>query len=217
MRKKLNRFQENSENPLFLETGKPLFEEIKGKWNSLFFQNTHPIVLELGCGTGKYAVTLAQREQDKNFIAVDIKGARMWVGGRESLAKQLSNIAFLRTRIEWLDRFFMHGEVDELYITFPDPQPKKGDAQKRLTSQRFLNLYGKVLKKNGRIHLKTDNEQLYHFTLDLVQSREYPLLMHTEDLYQEYPDSVHTEIQTIYEKRFLAQGAAIKYLSFLLP
>ncbi len=217
MRKKEIRFQKNKENPLFLERGKRLYDGIKGRWQALFFQNSNPVVLELGCGTGKYALTLAAEEPTRNFVAIDIKGARMWCGAQAALEGGLRNIAFLRTRIEWLDHFFGTAEVDEIYISFPDPRPKRGDAPKRLTSEPFLQLYGRLLKKNGRIHVKTDSAPLYHATLELVRARHYPLLTHTEDLYGEYPDSIHTRIQTAYEKHFLAQGAAIKYLSFQMP
>ncbi len=215
MRKKLKRFKENHTNPLFIEPGKPFFERTKGNWHT-FFGNKNPIVLELGCGTGNYAVKLAQQCPKQNFIGIDIKGARMWVGAAAAQQQQLSNVGFLRIRIHQLPDFFASNEVHEAYITFPDPRSKARDAKRRLTSKVFLNTYGQVMKKGGLVHLKTDHDTLYHDALAVIASLGYPLLANTDDLYKHHPNSLHAQIQTVYEKRFLAEGKKIKYLRFRL-
>ena len=214
MRKKLLRFQENSANPRFLESGKDSFEQVKGRWNEIFFSSGKSLALELGCGTGRYVIGLAKKKPTSNFVGVDIKGARMWVAAQQAQAEGFQNVGFLRTRIELLDRFFAKEEVDEIYITFPDPRPKESEAKKRLTSERFLQLYQEILKPGGQVHLKTDNEGLYLFTLELVQRMGLPIFLSTEDLYGEHPNSFHTQIQTTYEERFLREGAKIKSLIF---
>ncbi len=213
MRKKQHRFKDNDANPLMLQPGKILFDTIKGKWKT-FFNNNHPLVLELGCGTGNYTLGLATKNERTNFIGVDIKGARMWVGLQEALVQKLNNVAFLRTRIEILDHFFCPEEVSTIYITFPDPRIKDRDIKRRLTSERFLDIYKKILKIGGYVHLKTDNAALYHFTLGIVQKRGYSLVDHTEDLYKSHSTSIHTALQTVYEKKFLEKGCKIKYLCF---
>ncbi len=192
-----------------------------GRWRKEFFHNDHPIVLELGCGRGEYAVGLARRYPDRNFIGVDIKGARMWTGATESLREGLTNVAFLRTNIEIIDRFFAPGEVQEIWLTFSDPQMKK--ATKRLTSTYFLQRYRRFLEDGGIIHLKTDSNFLFTYTKYVTEVNHLPVEVCTEDLYGSTPDSSREggsfslSIKTYYEQQWLARGLTIKYLRFCLP
>jgi tRNA (guanine-N7-)-methyltransferase len=189
---------------------------LKGKWK-VHFKNDHPIVLELGCGKGEYTVGLAQKYRGTNFIGVDIKGNRIWVGARSALEKKLDNVAFLRTRIDQVDAAFSKDEVSAIWITFPDPQPTQKREKKRLTSPRFLERYKKFLKPGGIIHLKTDSELLYDYTLELVQKNKYTLLDHTNDLYASADDEKRMDVKSIktyYEERFLREGKKITYLCF---
>ncbi|MDR2118977.1 MAG: tRNA (guanosine(46)-N7)-methyltransferase TrmB [Tannerellaceae bacterium] len=186
---------------------------LKGHWNEGFFNNTHPVVLELGCGKGEYTVGLGRLFPDTNFIGVDIKGARMWSGARESLEAGMTNVAFLRTRIELLPSFFAPGEVSEIWITFPDPQMKK--PNKRLTSAFFLHLYRQVLQAGGLIHLKTDSRFLYTYTAALVQANGLPIRLCTDDLYHSRPGDDLPAIRTYYEQQWLERGMTIKYLCFV--
>lgn len=202
---------------LLRETGFPM----KGKWREEVFRNSGPIVLELGCGKGEYTVGLARRYPDKNFIGVDIKGARMHSGACDARDNGLKNVAFLRTSIELLDRFFSEGEVDEIWITFPDSQMKK--VRKRLTGTTFMALYRKVMKPSGRINLKTDSPFLYTYTSLMARLNSFPILADSPDLYDTAAphaaslDPALREIRTYYERQWLARGLTIKYLSFLLP
>jgi tRNA (guanine-N7-)-methyltransferase len=188
--------------------------DMRGKWNEMFFHNDNPIVLELGCGKGEYAVGLARRYPDKNFIGVDIKGARMWTGASEAKAEGIENVAFLRTHIELITHFFAPGEVSEIWITFPDPQMKK--TRKRLTSTRMLELYREILKENGIIHLKSDSPFLYTYTRTMVQENNFPILIDTDDLYNSGIDDDILGIKTFYEQQWLERGKSIKYIKFLL-
>ena len=187
---------------------------LKGQWHSVF-GNDRPIVLELGCGRGEYTVGLARRFGEKNFIGVDIKGARMWAGAKQSNEEGLGNAAFLRTDIELIDRFFAPGEVSEIWITFPDPQMKK--VRKRLTSTRFLELYRQVLKDGGLVHLKTDSPFFYTYTTALVQLNRLPVCEQTADLYGQSQANDILSIKTYYEQQWLDRGLSIKYLCFGLP
>lgn len=188
---------------------------LKGKWKQEFFKNNNPIVLELGCGKGEYAVGLAQRFPNKNFIGIDVKGARMWTGAKQAVQAGMDNMAFLRTDIELISNFFAAGEVSEIWITFPDPQMKK--TRKRLTSTRFLNLYRTVLGENGLVHLKTDSPFLYTYTDALVKLNELDVEVNTSDLYHsEIADDI-LSIKTYYEQQWLARGLTIKYIKFHLP
>ncbi len=188
-------------------------ENVAGTWNS-FFQNQHPIVLEVGCGTGSYTLGLAQRFPDKNFIGIDIKGARMWHGATQAQEQHLGNVAFLRTQIEKIDTYFAPEEISEIWITFPDPQPKKSKMSKRLTSHRMLDLYSQFLKKDALIHLKTDNEMLFDFSVEVANERNYSIQVITKDLYQEsFVDDI-LSIKTVFETKFLALGIPIKYLRY---
>ncbi len=190
---------------------------LKGKWCSDFFKNDNPIVLELGCGKGEYTIALASNNSNKNYIGIDIKGNRMWVGAKQAIALQLSNVAFLRTRIEFIQSFFTTNEVDEIWITFPDPQPQKNRRRKRLTSPVFLNRYKTFLKPTGVIHLKTDSSFLFEYTLEICKKNNIPILAATDNLYDsEYKNEVVASIQTYYEQMFLAEGKTIHYLRFSL-
>ena len=192
------------------ENGFPL----KGHWNSDYFHNDNPIVLELGCGRGEYTVGLAERIAAKNYIGVDIKGARMWAGAKHAALAGLGNVAFLRTNIELIDSFFAPGEVSEIWITFPDPQMKK--VRKRLTSTRFLELYRHVLVHDGIVHLKTDSPFLYTYTDELVRLNGFDVEINTADLYHSGCDDEILGIKTYSEQQWLDRGLAIKYIKFHL-
>lgn len=187
---------------------------LKGKWHSDFFHNDNPIVLELGCGKGEYTVGLARRFPDKNYIGIDIKGARMWTGAKQAVAEGLDNVAFLRTGIELLPHFFTPGEVAEIWITFPDPQMKK--VRKRLTSTRFMELYRQVLVPDGLVHLKTDSPFLYTYTHIMVTENGLPTVTDTRDLYHSDVVNDILDIKTFYEQQWLDRGLTIKYISFRL-
>lgn len=189
--------------------------DMKGNWNRDFFRNDNPIVLELGCGRGEYTVGLGRMFPDKNFIGVDIKGSRMWSGATDSLQEGLNNVAFLRTNIEIIERFFAEGEVSEIWLTFSDPQMKK--ATKRLTSTYFMNRYRKFLKENGIIHLKTDSNFMFTYTKYMVEKNNFPVLFVTEDLYHSGLVDDILGIQTYYEQQWLDRGLNIKYMKFTLP
>ena len=190
--------------------------ELKGKWNSDFFKNDHPIVLELGCGKGEYSVALAERYPEKNFIGLDIKGNRMWVGASDSHNKELKNIAFLRIIIENIIKCFAENEVSEIWITFPDPQIKRRRTNKRLTHPEFLKRYTHLLKEDGIINLKTDSAFLYGFTLGIIEGEGHELLDCTNDLYGVHQVREDMDIKTHYEKLFLDKGTPITYTKFRL-
>ena len=187
---------------------------LKGRWNSDYFHNDGPIVLELGCGKGEYTVGLARRFPHKNFIGIDIKGARMWTGAKAATLEGLGNVAFVRTNIELLSHFFAPGEVSEIWITFPDPQMKK--VRKRLTSTTFLNLYRKVLRPGGMIRLKTDSPFLYTYTRLLTELNGIVPETNTDDLYHSGIDNDILQIRTFYEQQWLDRGLTIKYIAFPL-
>lgn len=193
--------------------------EMKGKWGETFFKNNNHIVLELGCGKGEYTVELAKLYPDTNFIGVDIKGARMWTGATMALNDGLKNVAFLRTNIEIIDRFFEKDEVSEIWLTFSDPQMK--NPRKRLSSTFFLERYRKFLVNNGTIHLKTDSNFLFTYTTCMVEHNKLPMLFHTTDLYHQEGIDDKTKqilsIQTYYEKMWIERGLNIKYMKFSLP
>jgi len=209
---KIRRFAEidTFSNVLQLDAGKPY----RGTWASHFFKNNHPVVLELGCGKGEYTINLAQMFPDKNFIGVDYKGNRIWRGAKTALEEGVNNVGFLRIQIEDLLEYFAPGEVDEIWITFPDPQPQLGREKKRLTSPRFLNKYTHLLKNGGFVNLKTDNDDLHCYTAEKIGELELILHAKTEDLYHSpYADDV-LNIKTYYEKKYLKDNKNINYLKF---
>ena len=189
--------------------------DMKGKWHQEVFGNDHPIVLELGCGRGEYTVGLGRMFPNKNFIAVDIKGSRMWTGATESLQAGMKNVAFLRTNIEIIERFFAAGEVSEIWLTFSDPQMKK--ATKRLTSTYFMERYRKFLKPDGIIHLKTDSNFMFTYTKYMIEANQLPVEFITEDLYHSDLVDDILSIKTYYEQQWLDRGLNIKYIKFRLP
>ena len=221
---KLVKFAEMAENPLVVES--PFWKlrqegfALKGQWHADFFHNQNPIVLELGCGRGEYTVGLARRFPNQNFIGLDIKGARIWHGARMAQAEGLTNVAFLRTNIEFIQECFAADEVQEIWLTFSDPQMKK--ATKRLSSTFFLERYRQFLADGGTIHLKTDSPFLYTYTRLMAEHNGLPIVASTDDLYNEelkkdiLPSSL-TEIRTYYEQMWLDRGFTIKYLQFHLP
>lgn len=197
--------------------------ELKGKWREEYFKNNNPLVLELGCGKGEYTVGLAGKFPDKNFIGVDIKGARLWRGSKTAFDNKMDNVAFVRTRIDHIEKVFAPGEVDEIWVTFPDPQPQKTRERKRLTSPVFLKRYSNILKQGGIVNLKTDNFPLYEYSKEVAQGLKLELLAATDDLYKSIDKSDDAyitknsellQIKTYYEKMFLEQGLKINYLSF---
>ncbi len=190
--------------------------DLQGHWHEQYFHNDHPIVLELGCGKGEYTVGLARRYPNLNFIGVDIKGARMWTGATQALKEGLKNVAFLRTNIEIIERFFAVGEVNEIWLTFSDPQMK--NPRKRLTSTYFMERYRKFLVDGGLIHLKTDSNFLFTYTTYMVENNHLPVLLTTRNLYAEGGGFAEAaSIQTYYEDMWIERGLDIKYLQFRLP
>ena len=189
---------------------------IKGCWKKEIFRNENPIILELGCGKGEYTIGLSSRFPQNNYIGIDIKGARMWRGARTAHENRQSNVAFLRTRIEFINSFFSENEVDEIWITFPDPHPGKNNSNKRLTCPWFLNTYRNFLKNNGIIHLKTDNKELFEYTKKLAGKNGLEIVAATNDLYSDNTINEILSIKTHYEKLFLKEGVKITYLAFRL-
>ena len=214
-----NKIQKFAEFKTFTNCSHLPFEEIekghplKGSWNNQFFKNNNSMVLELGCGRGEYTIGLAKNNPDKNYIGVDIKGNRIWTGAKYATENKLDNVAFIRTRIDFIEHCFSENEIDEIWITFPDPQPTKPRIRKRLTNPLFLNRYFKFLKPEGLLHLKTDNTGFYEYTLEVIQENNYQLIYSTADLYDFNPSgkSELTTIQTYYENLFSAKGEKIKY------
>jgi len=218
---KLKRF---GENETFLNVFQPTREEVvsnlfalKGKWNQDFFKNNNPIVLELGCGKGEYSVGLAKLFSNKNFIGVDIKGARFWRGAKTAIEENMPNVAFVRTQIELIDYLFTTNEVDEIWITFPDPQIKYKRTKHRMTNTSFLELYRKILKPDGIINLKTDSEFMHGYTLGLLHGEGHEVLYANHDVYKNEgaPPEV-TNIQTFYENQYLEISKAITFVRFKL-
>lgn len=220
-KKKLIRFKQMAQ---FKNVIEPKLTEVlntnyylKGKWASTFFKNNNPIILELGCGKGEYSVALAKKYPNKNFLGVDIKGARIWYGASEALEQNIHNVGFLRTRIDFIESFFSDSEIDEIWLTFPDPQPQESRERKRLTSPMFVNRYKKFLKPNGIVQLKTDSTELFTYTCNQISSNNYNLVQKIDDVYQhKIPDglAILREVQTHYEKIFSNKGHIIKYVSF---
>ncbi|MEI8202288.1 MAG: tRNA (guanosine(46)-N7)-methyltransferase TrmB [Bacteroidota bacterium] len=219
---KLAKFEENTTfpnvfQPAFLHEEQSVFP-LKGLWNASFFKNEQAIILEIGCGKGEYTVELARINKDKNFIGIDKKGARLWRGAKTSNEMHMQNVAFLRVQIDWIEKCFSQNEVDEIWITFPDPQLKKSKARKRLTSPMFLKRYRHIMKPGGFIHLKTDNLVLFDYTLAIIKSERHRLIEKYNDIHSN-PSLLNSpirNIQTFYEKMFVDQGIAIHYLKFQL-
>ncbi|MCC8034733.1 MAG: tRNA (guanosine(46)-N7)-methyltransferase TrmB [Rikenellaceae bacterium] len=217
---KHKRFQENL---TFSNLIQPAFEEIfhrdyrlKGRWKDDFFRRDNPLVLELGCGRGEYTVALGGMFPDMNFIGIDIKGARMWRGAKTATEKGMDNVAFVRTRIEFINSFFAPGEVDGIWITFPDPQLKKNRVKKRLTSPQFLGMYAGFLKENATVHLKTDCLHLHEYTKAVAATNGLEITAASRDIYGDGIADEILSVKTAYENRFLSEGCKITYLSFKL-
>ena len=209
---KLRRFAEIEafDNVVQLEAGQPF----KGKWAKDFFKNGHPVVLELACGKGEYTVNLARMFPEKNFIGIDYKGNRIWRGAKTAIEDGVANVGFLRIQIENLLDYFAPGEVDEIWITFPDPQPQLSREKKRLTSPRFLDKYKELLKPGGFVNLKTDNDGLHAYTVEKIEELGLNIAVRTEDLYHSpFADDV-LSIKTYYEKKYLASNKNINYVKF---
>ena len=215
---KLKRFKENLNfknlfQPERDELNKNSFK-LRGKWNKLFFKNNNPIVLELGCGKGEYTTTLAKQNPDKNFIGIDIKGARIWTGAKESIEQKLKNVCFIRSQIELIDKFFLENEIDEIWITFPDPQLKIQRKKHRLTNSVFLAQYKRILKKDGFVNLKTDSEFLHGYTLGLIEGMGIKPVFSNHDIYSNNNAPKEAlSIKTFYEKKFL-ESKKITFLRF---
>ena len=216
---KLKRF---SENETFANVFQPTREEVvgnefplRGKWNSEFFKNDNPIVLELGCGQGEYSVGLAERFPNKNFIGIDIKGARFWRGAKTAVESGMNNVAFVRTQIELINHIFTENEVSEIWITFPDPQIKYKRTKHRMTNSEFLNNYKKILKPNGLMHLKTDSEFMHGYTLGLLHGEGHEVIYANHNIYKnEGAPAEVTGIQTFYESQYLEVNKPITYIQF---
>lgn len=212
---KLQRFAEN-------ETFGNLFQRshydcqgvefpLKGKWRTDYFHNDNPIVLELGCGKGEYTIAMAQRDPNKNYIGIDRKGARLWRGCKDALEANMSNVAFLRITIDRIGYYFAEGEVDEIWVTFPDPQLQH--ERRRLVSPRFVSYYRQIMKEGGGIlNLKTDSRELYEYVLEVAPEQNWPVLEHVDDVYNEPCAPILKEVQTFYEKMWLAQGKRISFV-----
>ncbi len=219
-KKKLARFAENETFPNMFQLS---FEELttagfllKGFWKETFFHNKNPLVLELGCGKGEYTIGLSKAMPEKNFVGFDIKGARMWKGCKTSQDENLTNVAFVRTRIEFIDHFFAPDEVDEIWITFPDPQPRQSREKKRLTSPAFLDRYRKTGTRNCLIHLKTDSDPLFGYTMQIIAEQNLQVLIQTADLHNSTLTGPVKDIRTHYEQIWLKKGLTIKYICFSL-
>ena len=214
MRNKLERFRENQERRNVVEPGKPIFETIRGNWSS-FFGNQQPITFELGCGKGAYTLGLARLYPEQNFVGVDVKGARLWVGSTQAEEEALDNVAFLRIRLLDVVQYVAPDEAATLWITFPDPRPRDRDAKRRITGPRFMDLYRQIVRSGGWIHLKTDNQPLFNYTLMTLQQRtDITDLSFTHDLYTSPLYETDQRIVTDYEQKFRAQGKKIAYLRF---
>lgn len=216
-KRKLQRFEELKEFERTFQFPFPLVHTdhgLKGNWNSKVFEKVQDIVLELGCGRGEYTVALSKSYPDRNFIGVDIKGARIWRGAKTINEEHILNAAFLRVHIEWLPEFFNQGEVREIWVTFPDPQPQLSRENRRLTNPKFLKIYRQLAGAGGVLHLKTDNIDLFDYTLSMLALESGEIELCTRDLYADSPPGFNLSIQTTYEKKFLLEGLKINYLKF---
>lgn len=216
-KRKLQRFEELKEFERTFQFPYPLVHTdhgLRGHWNEKVFGNQHPLVLELGCGRGEYTVSLARHFPEMNFVGVDIKGARIWRGAKTITEENIRNAAFLRVQVEWLPEFFNEGEVKEIWVTFPDPQPQLSRENRRLTNPRFLAMYRMLTVSGGLFHLKTDNRPLFDYTLEMLAKEQGILKICTYDLYRDTPENFKLDIQTTYEQKFILEGLNINYLCF---
>ncbi|MDZ7657831.1 tRNA (guanosine(46)-N7)-methyltransferase TrmB [Fodinibius sp.] len=217
---KLEKFEELTAFPNSLELTDfqdARSQKPKGRWHSDIFENENPIVLELACGKGTYTLELARRNPDKNFVGVDIKGDRIWKGAKQALEEGLNNVRFLRIYIDHLDEYFAPDEVDDIWITFPDPYPRYSDRNNRLSGPKFLKIYQRVLKEEGAIYFKTDSDELFSFTRESVAKSGCKVHRIVENIYQECPNDELLTIQTHYEARYLQEGRSISFIKFSLP
>lgn len=214
-RKKLMRFKWNDEVHNLFQPEKENYKAYKGKWNE-YFKNDNPIILEVGCGRAEYTTGLAALFPENNYIGLDIKGARLWKGSSLSIETGLTNTAFIRTKLQNLEEFFEPGEVKGIWITFPDPKPREGEAKLRLSGLRFMNIYRRMMPAGGNVYFKTDNRALFDHTLEVLTNEVLKIkdLVFTHDLYQSDLLAEHYDIQTTYEKTYLNQGVSINYLKF---
>ena len=219
-RNKLEKFAENKTFPNFFDIDYEAIKRedffLKGNWNNEFFKNNNPIVLELGCGKGEYTVGLSEKYPNVNFIGVDRKGDRIWKGCKMSVEKEMKNTAFIRTHISYIAHYFDKDEISEIWITFPDPQPKRSKVSKRLTSPLFLDFYKKILQTDGFVHLKTDNELLFEYTLGVVDGLHYQIIDKKSDIHSLKKIDENLLIETYYEKKWKEEGRKIYYVKFRL-
>lgn len=213
-RQKRKKFAENLEKENVIEPGKELFKNVKGNWNRMVFKNNNEITLEIACGRGEYTTRLAEEFPKRNFIGIDIKGDRIWYGANVAEEKQLNNVAFLRTKVHDLELYFAENEINEIWIVHPDPRPKTKDEKRRLTSQRFLNIYKSISKKDALIRLKTDNSSLFEYSLNTLSKNEVKDLDYTYDLDNSPLLEEHFGVETRYERIFKEKGCLINYLKF---
>ena len=214
-RAKLKRFNEISGRDNVLQENAPLYSKLKGNWNRDYFRTYQPITIEMGCGKGEYTVGLARLNPDQNYVGVDIKGDRLWAGSTMCIDEGIHNAAFLRAQIQHIDQFFQEDEVSSIWITFPDPRPRDRDIKRRLTSPRYLEMYRRILRPQGWVYFKTDNQKLFEYTLEVLEERtDIRNLSYTFDLYNSEYVHEHHGIQTTFEKKYLAKGIRIKYLKF---
>ena len=215
MKRKLERFKEIETLSNVIEPSKEIYHYVRGKWNKDFFKNDNPITVELACGRGEYTTGLAKLFPEHNYIGVDIKGERIWKGSSHAIEHNLQNVGFLRTMILLIENFFEEKEVSEIWMTFPDPRPRKRDIKRRLTSPRFLAIYRRLLKPGGYVRLKTDNTSLYEYSLEVLQSRtDIEDLQFTNDIYNSELRPECFDIKTKFEQEYAAKGETIKYLRF---
>jgi tRNA (guanine-N7-)-methyltransferase len=213
-RQKLIRFQENTEKQNLLEPGKPLYETIKGQWHAAYFKNNNPIVLELACGRGEYTTGLALQIPGRNYVGVDVKGDRLWKGAVIAESQGSTNVAFLRAQIQLLENFFAPGEATEIWLTFPDPRKKDRHEKRRLTHPRFLTIYKNIIGPDKLVHLKTDNTDLFDYTLEVLKDFPVTELEYTHDLYHSDLTRYHYGLKTRFEQKYVANGQNIHYLQF---
>ena len=213
-RRKLEKFRQITERTNVIEPGRTGDETLKGHWRSGIFNNDHPLVVELGCGRGEYTIGLASVYPEKNFVGIDVKGDRIWMGSGIALDNEMHHVAFVRMQIQWLANIFAPGELDEIWITFPDPRPRDRHDKHRLTNPQFMEIYRQLLAPNGIVHLKTDSDSLFDYTLEVLDSLPIRDLRATRDLYQSEMNDLHHGIKTRYEAMFYEKGFSIKYLQF---